>query len=70
MPEGVFPPPFIEGKGGVTIPRIPTIIEMEECGFAKEANAVCPRQEEIERMVDEALMQLINCSTCPYRGPP
>jgi len=71
LPEGVFPPAFIE-KGGVKIPHIPTIIEMEECAIAEEANVACPRKEEIDRMVvlGEVPIQLINCSTCPYRGPP
>ena len=64
MRKEIFPEPFT--KGGVQLPHIPTDEEMENCGYARKASAVCPRKERKQQMVAGGPMPPINCSTCEY----
>lgn len=61
---GIFPIRFAD-EGGVQVPHIPTVEEMENCGWAARNEVVCPRKEGKTTAAGDS-SELVNCSTCAY----
>lgn len=64
MKKKVFPPAHT--GGGLALPYSPTDEEMENCEYAKRANAVCPRKKGERQFVTGGPCPLIDCASCPH----
>ncbi len=52
--------------GGVRLPHIPTEEEMDNCGYAKRKEAVCPRKKGERQPIAGGPAPLIDCASCPH----
>ena len=66
MEPDVFPPAHT--PGGIVMPHKPTEQEMENCGYARRKETVCPRKIGRRQPIFGGPAPLIDCASCPYHS--